>query len=87
MRNFESKLWDSWNGTVLKRAEDFMERLNNVCAWGAGLFMESVVENLREVAERAEEKELPSKQGSRKLDAWSRQSDSSFYEDSQTLSG
>ncbi|KAK7414470.1 hypothetical protein QQX98_006656 [Neonectria punicea] len=43
-RVFESKLWGSWNVLLLDRAEEFLEKLNNVLVWGMGPFMKSVVE-------------------------------------------
>ncbi|KAI4118279.1 MAG: hypothetical protein LQ338_007425 [Usnochroma carphineum] len=52
-RVFESKLWDSWNGLVPERAEDFMVKLNSLCLWGTGPFLETVVELLRKVARKA----------------------------------
>ena len=51
---FESQLWDSWNGLVLEQAEEFIVKLNNVCIWGTGTFMQSVVQSLRKVAMQAE---------------------------------
>ena len=54
VRIFESKLWDSWNALLPERAVDFIVKLNNVCVWGTGLFMKSVVEGLGKVAVQAE---------------------------------
>ena len=51
---FESKLWDSWNGLVSERAADFLGKLNSICVWGTGPFMQSVVEGLRKVAVQAQ---------------------------------
>lgn len=53
VRIFESKLWDSWNGLVQERAEEFIIKLNSVCDWGTGPFMKSVVEGLGKVALQA----------------------------------
>ncbi|KAH0559629.1 hypothetical protein GP486_003852 [Trichoglossum hirsutum] len=50
VRRFESRLWNSWNGLVLKRAEKFIVKLNNVVNWGAGSFMKSIAERLGKVA-------------------------------------
>ncbi|KAI9856814.1 MAG: hypothetical protein M1813_008751 [Trichoglossum hirsutum] len=55
VRVFESKLWDSWNGLVLERAEDFIVKLNSVCLWGTGPFLKTVVEPLGKVARKARE--------------------------------
>ena len=46
-RDFESQLWGSWNVLLEDRAEDFIVKLHNVCAWGTRPFMTSVVESLR----------------------------------------
>ena len=53
VRIYESKLWDSWNVLVQGRAADFIFKLNNVCVWGTGDFMKSVVEGLGKVAQQA----------------------------------
>lgn len=52
-RTFESKLWDSWNGLVQERAVEFIVKLNNVCVWGIGSFMKSMVDDLGKVAIQA----------------------------------
>ncbi|KAK7426722.1 hypothetical protein QQZ08_006758 [Neonectria magnoliae] len=52
-RAFESMLWGSWNAALRDRAEEFIVKLNNVLVWGMGPFMESVVENLGEIAKQA----------------------------------
>jgi hypothetical protein len=49
VRVFRSRLWDSWNALVLKRATDFLVTLNNVCRWGTGPFLQTVVDSLRAV--------------------------------------
>ena len=54
VRMFESMLWDSWNGLVQSRALEFVIKLHNVCVWGTGPFMESVVEDLKKVATLAD---------------------------------
>ena len=46
-------LWDSWNGLVQERANDFIVKLFNVCVWGTGPFMRSMVEGLKELATQA----------------------------------
>ncbi|OAL29736.1 hypothetical protein AYO20_09120 [Fonsecaea nubica] len=46
-RKFGSKLLDSWNVLLLDRGQDLMIALNNIGTWGAGSFMESIVEHLR----------------------------------------
>lgn len=53
VRTFESKLWDSWNGLVQERAAEFIVKLNNVCIWGIGSFLKSMVDGLRKVALQA----------------------------------
>ena len=52
-RDFESQLWGSWNVLLEDQAEDFIVKLHNVCAWGTGPFMTSVVESLRRAIVRA----------------------------------
>jgi hypothetical protein len=54
VRVFISKPWDGWNALVLKRAADFLVTLNNVCRWGTGPFLQTVVDSLRAVAREAE---------------------------------
>ena len=39
---------------MLERAKDFIVKLNNVCIWGTGPFLKSVVEPLGKVASKAE---------------------------------
>ncbi|KAL8724374.1 MAG: hypothetical protein Q9166_007985 [cf. Caloplaca sp. 2 TL-2023] len=53
MLMFESMLWNSWNGLVLERAEDFIVALNSLCVWGTGRFLDSVVMPLRKVVVKA----------------------------------
>jgi hypothetical protein len=47
---FKSKLIDSCNALLLQQGKDFLTRLSNICLWGLGPFMESVVERLGIVA-------------------------------------
>jgi hypothetical protein len=49
-RMFKSKLIDSCNALLLQQGKDFLTRLSNICLWGLGPFMESVVERLGIVA-------------------------------------
>ena len=53
VRHFDSKLVNSWNALVPERAEDFICKLNNICAWGTGPFLDSVVEKLGRIARHA----------------------------------
>lgn len=53
VRVFASKLCDSWNGLVPAQASDFIVKLYNVCAWGTGPFMKSLVENLGTIMTQA----------------------------------
>ena len=46
---FGSTLLNSCNALLLEQGEDFVVKLANVCFWGAGPFMESVVERLGKV--------------------------------------
>lgn len=52
-RVFQSKLVDSCNALLPSHGEEFLSKLHNVCAWGTGSFMESVVERLGKVARQA----------------------------------
>lgn len=51
--SFVSALLDSYNVLVPERAEKLVLMLNNVCSWGTGSFMKSVVERLEKVLEKA----------------------------------
>ena len=53
VRKFESKLLDSCNILILKQAKDFIQKLNNICQWGTGAFMDSVVRRLGVIARKA----------------------------------
>jgi len=53
VRMFNSKLLDSCNALLLERGKEFIVRLNNVCSWGTGPFIKSVVERLGKVAGKA----------------------------------
>lgn len=59
VRVFESRLWGLLEWLMPERAEDFMARLNSMCAWGTGVFMRPVVEQLRKVAVKAGTSSLP----------------------------
>ena len=53
IRMFESKLIDSCNALLVNQAEQFMVKVNNVCVWGTGPFIDSVVRRLELVAKKA----------------------------------
>ena len=56
VRTFESKLLDSCNVLLQKQAQDFMVKVNNVCAWGTGMFKDSVMKRLELVARMADDR-------------------------------
>jgi hypothetical protein len=53
VRMFKSTLLDSCNALLLEQGEDFIVRLDNMCLWGLGPFMESVVKRLEMVARKS----------------------------------
>ncbi|KAI9807557.1 MAG: hypothetical protein M1825_005497 [Sarcosagium campestre] len=56
VRLFKAKVWDNWNVQLPEQAEDCIIKLNNVCAWGTGPSMQSVVKTLGKVAVQAQAK-------------------------------
>lgn len=53
MRKFNQVLVEICNGALRKSVEPFVTAVDNVLRWGAGTFLESVVERLETVAKRA----------------------------------
>jgi len=52
VRTFNMRLLQICNGVLLEGVEDFMISIDNVLRWGAGPFLESVVERLGTVAKK-----------------------------------
>ncbi|KAI9705730.1 MAG: hypothetical protein M1820_004978 [Bogoriella megaspora] len=52
VRMFGSTLLDNCNMILLEQGENFLVKLDNICTWGNGSFVTSVVDRLKKVAER-----------------------------------
>ena len=53
VRTFNQTLLKICHGTLRESVDEFIVAVDNVCRWGTGKFLESVVERLRKVARRA----------------------------------
>lgn len=53
MRKFNMKLLNLCHGVLLEGVEDFIIMVDKMLRWGAGQFVESVVERLGKVARKA----------------------------------